>query len=145
MAVLYLDLEADNSGGRELHDWLGGAWAVLFSNPEDFRLDRMCEGFELRGLRALAVRRDGGPAPLDSHYVTLPEPSFAAADAVSFAARALRGELLTLKSRFALLIDGSLRHREVLNYSVGRSAETAPRMLAPVDALRSYHSIGRAA
>jgi hypothetical protein len=100
--------------------------------------------FDPRAVRALAVKRDGGPA-LESKYITLTEPSFAAADAVSFAARALRGELLTLQCRFVLLIDGSLRHREVLKYSVGRSAETEPRMLASVDALRAYRSIDKAA
>jgi alkyl hydroperoxide reductase subunit AhpC len=144
MAVLYLDVEAETHGGYELHDWLGGAWAVLFSNPEDFRLDRLRQKFDPRAVRTLAVKRNGGPA-LESKYVTLAEPSFAAADAVSFAARALRGELLTLQSRFVLLIDGSLRHREVLKYSVGRSAATAPRMLASVDALRACRSIDRAA
>jgi hypothetical protein len=143
MTVLYLDVDADTRGGRELHEWLDGAWALLFSNPEDFRLNRLRQKVDPRAVRALAVKRDGGPAP--KSYVTLAEPSFAAADAVSFAARTLRGELLTLQSRFVLLIDSSLRHREVLKYSVGHSAETAPRMLAPVDALRAYRSIDRAA
>jgi alkyl hydroperoxide reductase subunit AhpC len=144
MTVLYLDVGADTPGGRELHEWLDGAWAVLFSNPEDFRLARLRQKFDPRAVRALAVKRDGAPG-LESKFVTLAEPSFAASDAVSFAARALRGELLTLQFRFVLLIDGCLRHREVLKYSVGHSAQTAPRMLAAVDALRAYRSIHRAA
>jgi hypothetical protein len=144
MAVLYLDVDAETRGGHALHDWLDGAWAVLFSNPEDFRLGRWRQKFNPYAVRTLAVKRNGGPG-LESNYVTLAEPSFAAADAVSFAARALRGELLTLQSRFVLLIDGSLRRRGLLKYSVGRSAETAPMMLAWVDALRAYRPIDRAA
>jgi hypothetical protein len=128
-----------------LHQWLGGAWALLFSNPEDFRLDRLRRQFNPDAVRTLAVKRDGGPARIEPQCVTLAEPSFAAADPISFAARALRGELLTLRSRFVLLIDGSLKHRELLKYSVGRNAEIAPRLLAPVDALRNHHALGRAA
>jgi hypothetical protein len=144
MTVLCLDIEPENRGSHELHDWLGGAAALLFSNPEDFRLERLRRHFNPHSVRTLAVKRDGGAAT-DAQCVTLAEPSFAAADPISFAARALRGELLTLRSRFVLLIDGSLKHRELLKYRVGLSAETTPRLLAPVDALRHHHALGRAA
>jgi hypothetical protein len=145
MTVLCLDVETESRGGRELHPWLGGAWALLFSDPEDFRLDRLRRQFTPDAVRTLTVKRDSGPAGIDPQCVTLAEPSFAAADPVSFATRTLRGELLTLRSRFVLLIDGSLKHRELLKYSVGRNAEVAPRLLAPVDALRNHHALGRAA
>jgi len=145
MAVLCLDVEPESRDGRELHAWLGGAWALLFSNPEDFRLDRLRRQFNPDAVRTLAVKRDDGPAGIEPQWVTLAEPSFAAADPISLAARTLRGELLTLRSRFVLLIDGSLRHCELLKYSVGRNAEIAPRLLAPVDALRNHHALGWAA
>ena len=145
MTVLCLDVEAESPGGHELHAWLGGAWGLLFSNPEEFRLDRLRRQFNPDAVRTLTVKRDSGSAGIEAQCVTLAEPSFAAADPISFAARTLRGELLTLRSRFVLLIDGSLKHRELLKYSVGRNAEIAPRLLAPVEALRNHHALGRAA
>jgi alkyl hydroperoxide reductase subunit AhpC len=144
MTVLCLDVEPDSRVGRELHPWLGGAWALLFSNPEDFRLHRLRHQFNPDAVRTLTVKRDGGPGN-ETQCVTLTEPSFADANPISFAARTLRGELLTLRSRFVLLIDGSLKHCELLKYRVGRNAEIAPRLLAPVDALRYHHALGRAA
>lgn len=162
MTALCLDLVLEDRSGRDLHEWLGGAWALLFSHPEDFeprgrgqerRLDCLREEFGMRGVHALAVKRDyggtqsswSGKSSLDPRPVQLREPSFAAADRVSFAARALRGELLTLQSRFVLLIDGSLKRREVLKYSAGRRAVLALDLLAAVDALRLHRPLFRAA
>jgi thioredoxin-dependent peroxiredoxin len=162
MTAPCLDLVLEDCSGRDLHQWLGGAWGLLFSNPEDFQLqgrrtgrwfDGLGQDFRRRGIRALAVRRDRGPTAssriddwhIDSQPVQLREPSFAAADEVNFAARALRGELLTLQSRFVLLIDGSLKRRKVLKYDADRCAISAPDLLASVDALRRHHSVVRAA
>jgi thioredoxin-dependent peroxiredoxin len=162
MTALCLDLALENCSGRDLHEWLDGAWALLFSNPEDFEPQRREKGrwlhglreeFGMRAVRALAVKRYRGPTEsswidnlgFDPRPVQLREPSFAAADEVSFAARALRGELLTLQSRFVLLIDGSLKRREVLKYSAGRSAVSALDLLASVDALRRHRPVVRAA
>jgi alkyl hydroperoxide reductase subunit AhpC len=111
MATLYLDPEPEHGAWRDLHAWLGGAWAVLFSNPEDFQplerhegawLAAMRQEFGARTLHALIVRRDTRPLQAsppswvddlrqNREAVWLREPPFAAADAVSFAARALRG------------------------------------------------------
>jgi alkyl hydroperoxide reductase subunit AhpC len=145
-----------------LHEWLGGAWALLFSNPEDFEprgrekerwLVSLRDEFEMRGVRGLAAKRDRGPmhsswsgkSSFDPRPVQLREPSFAAADPVSFAARALRGELLTLQSRFVLLIDGSLKRRAVLKYSAGHCAASVLDLMAAVDALRVRRPLVRAA
>jgi hypothetical protein len=153
MTAPCLDLVLEDCSGRDLHLWLGGAWGLLFSNPEDFQLqgrgtgrwlDGLGRDFSRRGIRALAVRRDRD-LHIDSQPVQLREPSFAAADEVSFAARALRGELLTLQSRFVLLIDGSLKRRKVLKYNADRCVISAPDLLASVDALRRQHSVVRAA
>jgi hypothetical protein len=160
MTALCVDLILEDCSGRDLHEWLGGAWALLFSNPEDFEPQPREQGRWLYGLReelgvravcALAVKRDRNPtesigkSSFDRRPVRLREPSFAAADQVSFAARALRGELLTLQSRFVLLIDGSLKRREVLKYSAGRCAVSVLDLLAVVDALRRHRPIVRAA
>ena len=110
MATLCLDPELGHGAWRDLHDWLGGAWAVLFSNPEDFQpLDRQ-KGQWLAAVHTLAVKREAGPrlAGTSTKSMTKPnwiddlcpnretvwlrEPPFAAADPVSFAARALRGQ-----------------------------------------------------
>jgi hypothetical protein len=134
----------------------------LFSNPEDFQLqgrqtgrwfDGLGQDFRRRGVRALAVRGNRGPEasgrvdelPVNSQPVQLREPSFAAADEVSFAARALRGELLTLQSRFVLLIDGSLRRRKVLKYDADRRVISTPDLLASLGALCREHAVVRAA
>jgi thioredoxin-dependent peroxiredoxin len=162
MTALCLDLVPEDCSGRDLHEWLGGAWALLFSNPEDFEPQRLDKGrwlnalrdeFGMRAVRALAVKSDRGQVEsswigrlsFDARPVQLREPSFAAADAVSFAARALRGELLTLQSRFVLLIDGSLKRREVLRYTAGRCAVSVLDLLAAVDALRCHRALVRAA
>jgi glutaredoxin/glutathione-dependent peroxiredoxin len=162
MTALCLDLVLEDHCGRDLHEWLGGDWALLFSNPEDFEpqgrekerwLVNLREQLGMRGARALAVKRDDGSthsswsskSGLNPRPVQLREPSFAAADGVSFAARALRGELLTLQSRFVLLIDGSLKRRAALKYSAGRCAASVLDLLSAVDALRRRRPLVKAA
>jgi alkyl hydroperoxide reductase subunit AhpC len=154
MATLCLDPELGDCAWRDLHDWLGGAWAVLLSNPEDFQpLERRRGAFGARDLRALAVNRDPGlsHAAADRETVWLREPPFAAADPVSFAARALRGELLTARAKFVMLIDGSLKRQAMLKYNasasasgsvISGSAAAAADLLAAVDALRGSRVIG---
>lgn len=161
MTTLCLDRALESTIHLDLHHWLGGDWTLLFSDPEDFR-PQAAEGdqrlvdlrreFNARGLRAIAVRRDGRPRPswlddlqLDSETVRLREPAFAAADSISFAARALRGELLTLQSRYVAFIDGALKRRGLLKYSAGRQSISIPDLLISVDALRSRNLIARAA
>lgn len=157
MATLCLDPELEHCACRELHDWLGGDWAVLLSNPEDFQqlgrqkgqwLAAMRRQFGVRALHALALKRDTGPPQsITSGTVWLREPPFAAADPLSFAARALRGELLTARSRFVMFIDGSLKRRAMLKYSASASGSAVPaaELLAAVDALRGQRVIGKAA
>jgi hypothetical protein len=153
MTAPCLDLVLEDCSGRDLHQWLGGAWALLFSNPEDFQLqgrragrwlDGLGQDFRRRGVRALAVRRNRD-LHIDSQPVQLREPSYAAADEVSFAARALRGEILTLQSRFVLLIDGSLKRHKALKYNADRCLISAPDLPTSVDAVRRQHSVVRAA
>jgi len=162
MTALCFDLVLEDHSGPDLHQWLGGAWALLFSNPEDFEpqgrekdrwLVSLRDEFAARGVRVLAVKRDGGStqpswgskSSIDPRPVQLCEPLFAAADEVSFAARVLRGELLTLQSRFVLLIDGSLKRRAVLKYGAGHCAASVLDLLAAVDALRVHRPLVRAA
>jgi alkyl hydroperoxide reductase subunit AhpC len=162
MATLCLDFEHEHCCARDLHQWLGGACALLFSHPEDFQpqgrdrrrwLDNLRHEVSARAVCALAVKRDSGPPDsswidelqFDPQLVVLREPAFAAADAVSFAARALRGELLTLRSRFALVIDGALERRMLLKYSAGGNAVSVLDLLTSVDALRRHRAIRRAA
>jgi hypothetical protein len=171
MATLCLDPELEQCDWRDLHGWLGGAWAVLFSNPEDFQplerqsgpwLAAMRQQFGARALHPLALKRDAGApqATTTIHLsqsspsswvddllpnpetVCLCEPPFAAADPVSFSARALRGELLTARSRFVMLIDGSLKRRAMFKYAASGSAIAAADLLAAVDALRDHAVVG---
>jgi len=162
MATLCLDSEFENRARCGLHEFVGNDWALLFSNPEDFVhrgrhrqrwLDDLRYELGSRALHALAVKRDHvlpeaswidelEPARALVH---LREPPFAAADAISFAVRLLRGELLTLQSRFVLIVDASLKRREVLRYSSGRGNLSVFDLLASVDARRRPGSIVRAA
>jgi alkyl hydroperoxide reductase subunit AhpC len=161
MTTLCLDLALEKTSRLDLHEWLGGNWALLFSNPEDFQprakgkdrfLGELRREFDARALRAITIKRDGLPEGswldelhFDRELIRLREPAFAAADAISFAARALRGELLTLQSRFVLIIDGALKRRELLKYSAGRHSASVLDLLASVDALRSRKLMSRAA
>jgi len=161
MTTLCLDLALENSCRRDLHEWLGGAWALLFSNPEDFHrqagekahwLQGLRQEFGARDLRAVAVKRDGPPEAswidelhFDRRLVRLREPSFVAADPISFAARVLRGDLLSLRSRFVLLIDGSLKRRRIFRYGADRTEVSSLDLLATVDALRYRRPVARAA
>lgn len=161
MTTLCLDRALERSSARDLHEWLGGAWGLLFSNPEDFQpqareaahwLSGVRQAFSVRAVRAVAVKRDGPPESswidelqFDWQLVRLREPPFVAADQVSFGARALRGELLTLESRFVLCIDSSLKRRAMLKYGADGTAVSALDLLASVDALRAHHPVARAA
>jgi alkyl hydroperoxide reductase subunit AhpC len=162
MTALCLDSVHEQRHARDLHVWLDGAWALLFSNPEDFQphgrdrrrwLDRLRREFSARGVCALAVKRDSGPLDStwidelssDPQLVGLREPAFAAADEVSFAARAVRGELLTLPARFVLVVDGALKRRVLLKYRAGGNAVSVLDLLASIDALRRHGPIRRAA
>lgn len=153
MAILCLDSEFESRALCDLHEWLRGDWGLLFSHPEDFAqrgrhqdrwLDDLRYEFGSRAVRTLAIKRNGGPLEgswidelaCDQEVVRLREPPFAASDAVSFAARTLRGIVLTMQSRFVLIIDGSLRNREILKYSSGRGTLSAFDLLASVDARR---------
>ena len=161
MTTLCLDVALEDSCEQDLHQWLAGAWALLFSNPQDFEpqarerpdwLHALRPAFSGRAVRALAVKRDGPPQSnwidelhFDPQLVALREPLFTAADPVSFGARALRGELLTLQSRFVLIVDGSLKRRGMLRYGTGNTAVSVLDLLASVDALRSQHPVAKAA
>lgn len=162
MTALCLDFAHEPGCAHDLHQWLGGAWALLFSDPEDFQplvrdkrrwLDGLRQELGARALCALAVQRYCGPPDSswigelqsEPQLVGLPEPAFAAADEVSFAARVLRGELLTIRSRFVLVIDGALKRRALLKYSAGGNAVSVLDLLASVDALRRNGVIRKAA
>jgi peroxiredoxin (alkyl hydroperoxide reductase subunit C) len=162
MAVLSLDVESESHAGSELHQALNGDWALLFSHPEDFApgsvgaqlsLEQTRYELSARGARAIAVQRDQGLSAMtwidglqrERQLLQLREPPFAAADPISFAARSLRGELLTLQCRFVLIVDGSLKRRGLLKYSAGRSDVSLADLFASVDALRRPRNIGKAA
>jgi alkyl hydroperoxide reductase subunit AhpC len=164
MSVLGLDLESEQQAGFDLHEVLRGKWALLFSNPEDFETPdasamqhRQCE-LAAEGVQAIAVKRESGPtasswiddiSPQISNQISnqiskqaqgslvrLPEPPFTASDPISFAARWLRGELLTLPSRFVMIIDGALKRRGVVRYSAPDTAVTMADLLARIAGLR---------
>ena len=73
------DFEQDSTHGRiRFHDWLGGAWGVLFSHPADFtpvcttelgRTARLKAEFERRGVKAIALSVD----TLDAHRRWVPD------------------------------------------------------------------------
>jgi alkyl hydroperoxide reductase subunit AhpC len=165
MAILCLDLELERRAGQGLHEFLNGGWALLFSHPQDFHPGRQSDGergssdFELlrnglkvRQVRPMLVKRDSGSADPSwigsmgeqGRLVHLKEPPFNAADAVSFGARQLRGELLTRGEGFVLIVDEALRRRGVYKYPAGRNDLSAHDLLASVDALRRP-AVGRAA
>jgi alkyl hydroperoxide reductase subunit AhpC len=159
VATLCLDRLSEYDSRLELQRWLAGDWALLFSNPEDFelpgyrrsrRLAHLRQDFQMRGLRALAVRIGGAPTPgwvdelhSDSQIVRLSEPAVEAADDGSTAARLLREDLLTTATSFVLFIDGTLRRQDVLRYSAGRDSVSLSDLLVTVDALRSRRSFDR--
>jgi alkyl hydroperoxide reductase subunit AhpC len=70
MTALCLDFAHEHRRALDLHEWLSGAWALLFSNPEDFQpqgrdkrgwLDSVRQELSARAVCALAVKRDSGP------------------------------------------------------------------------------------
>lgn len=155
MATLCMDIGSEVGTTPELRDWLDGNWGMLFSHPQDFqyqglepdrRLDILRGEFRDCGVRPIAVRRDGGMRDMswvgelqsDWDLIRVREPAFTDADAVSFHARALREELLTLQPRFVVIVDGSLKHRGALTYSVGRCNASLHDLLASIDAMRRF-------
>jgi alkyl hydroperoxide reductase subunit AhpC len=67
------DFEAETTAGRlKFHDWLGGAWGVLFSHPKDFTpvcttelgyMARIKEEFDKRGVKVIGLSAD----PVEDH------------------------------------------------------------------------------
>jgi alkyl hydroperoxide reductase subunit AhpC len=163
MGTLCLDTELEGRASHELHTWLGGDWALLFSHPEDFAvqgrgrkrwLARLRGHLDVDSVRLITVKRDNkslangwieelaapSPAGAEPQLIRVREPSFAAADALSFAARSLRGVLLAAPSRFVLIIDGELKRQKMLRYG-DRSRLSVLDLLAWTDARRCCSSI----
>jgi thioredoxin-dependent peroxiredoxin len=67
------DFEADTTAGRiKFHDWIGNAWAVLFSHPKDFTpvcttelgyMAKINPEFEKRNVKIIGISVD----PIDRH------------------------------------------------------------------------------
>ena len=137
-----------------LREWLQGDWAMIFSHPSDFQYqgletDRWLaivrEKFQMRGVRALAYRREG--ALLDpiwvgelcaNHPPVRIEPVIEVGmpGIVDLPARALRDELLGLSTRFVLIVDEELRRRGVCKYNTAGANVSPLDLLASIDALR---------
>jgi hypothetical protein len=140
MTMLCLDRQVENRVERDLHDWLQGECGLLFSHPQDFDDRELRDELSARRVRPIAVNRDGGAMaaswidelPSDAQMVRLKEPPFAAGDPTSFAARVLRGELLAPQSRYALMVDGSLKHRAMLRYQGGRDQVSVQDLIAAI-------------
>jgi hypothetical protein len=154
MALLCLDLELERRADKGLHEHLRGDWALLFSHPNDFQPPN---GLRARlgahRVRLLTVRRDAGDVPPDwvaslepvPGLVHLREPPFAAADAVSFGARRLRGDLLTMRAGFVLIVDELLKRRGIYRYVPGHSDVSVLDLMGSVEALRGGWAVGKAA
>jgi hypothetical protein len=150
MTLLCLDLELERRADKGLHEHLRGDWALLFSHPNDFQPSN---GLRAHRVRLLTVRRDAGDVEHDwvaslepvPSLVHLREPPFAAADAVSFGARRLRGDLLTLRTGFVLIVDESLQRRGIYRYVPGHSDVSVIDLVASVEALRGGGAVGKAA
>ena len=62
------NFECDTTAGHiNFHDWLGGSWAILFSNPADYTpvcttelsiAQKMAPEFEKRGVKMIALSLD---------------------------------------------------------------------------------------
>lgn len=161
MALLCLDVELERQADKGLHEFLCGDWALLFSHPSDFQpagrasaadsLRSLRERLRAHRVRLLSVQRDGGDRKRDwiasleptPALVHVREPPFAAADAVSFGARRLRGDLLTLRTGFVLIVDDLLKRRGVYRYVPGYSDASVLDLLVWVEALRSGRAMLR--
>ena len=136
-----------------LRDWLGSDWGIVFSHPMDFQdsgmeqdrwLAILRDEFRARAVRPIACSRPAGDADhswvskltQDHRLVSLHTATEGSEDIVDLAARALRDDIAQLDSRFALIIDPSIKSRGVLRYSAGRTSVSPLDLLGSIDALR---------
>lgn len=145
-----------------LRDWLSGDWALLFSHPDDFQyrgleddrwLEILLDEFRARGVRPLACARTAADADVgwvsqlicDQRFVRLGGDTQANEEVVDLSARTLRADILSLPSRFVLIVDELLKRRGVLKYHASNSQVSPLDLLASVRALRRKNSIPKAA
>ena len=149
------------SGGLRLREWLGGRWAVLFSNPEDFAphpstpegfITLLAEDFAACGAQPITLARSDEPAPswldfagADSSRVVLnssatgatPENS-GTARIVDLAERTLATTIRRLSARFVIVLDANARCRTTISYDArrGERVRTIQDILTVVQVLQ---------
>jgi alkyl hydroperoxide reductase subunit AhpC len=139
MATLTLsnttDAIASGATPTRLREWLGGKWAVLFSNPEDFAphpttpegfITLLADDFAACGVKPLALGRSNGAtvnwldfAGADTSAVVLDLDSNCG-QLVDLAERTLALKISRLNSRFVIVLDEKARCRTTITYDSRR-------------------------
>ena len=157
MATLTLagttEVTHSSTGRVRLRDWLGGKWAVLFSNPEDFAprpstpagfITLLADDFAACDVKPISLGRGHESPPSwldyagsDSARVVLDRDE-EAGHIVDLAERTLAVKIGRLTAPFVIVIDANARCRTTISYDSRRveRARTIQEVLTVVQILQ---------